>query len=190
MQLRESDASDSVGVVAGTAIVYNSRSEKLFGKFYERIRPGAFDGKIGDVALKMNFEHLGHATLGTTRAGTLRIEQRADGIGFEVDLPDTTHGRDARALLQRGDLEACSFEFGQPRWEWREIDGGETEGELVEGVLSALTLTTNPAYSETSAALRSLEAAQLGSEAIVDTRTDRPHLERELRLREAEFDLL
>lgn len=189
IEFRDAPDGKGPGTVSGFAIPYNSDSRKLFGKFIERNRPGAFDGSFGKGEMRLNFEHLGYATLGTERAGTLRVFPEADGVRFECDLPDTTHGRDTAELMKRGDLAGCSYEFGDAEWEWSERSDGETVGEVVKGTVRALTLTVNPAYPETSAGLRSLEAAQVGPEPETGTQTDAEHRERELRLAEAENEL-
>lgn len=186
IELRAAADGKGPGTVVGRAIVYNSRSEKLFGKFYERIKPGAFDRSFGQKRMRLNFEHIQHATLGTERAGTLRVNPGPEGVDFECDLPDTTFGRDAAALIERGDLAGCSFEFREAKWEWRDLDDDEVEGDVVEGTVDNLTLTVNPAYPETTTALRSLDEAKGEDEPAPNTDDGR---EARLRLAEAEQEL-
>jgi len=80
--------------------------------FQERIVPGAFSNSLSDdndiLAL---FDHDPKKVLGRTRTKTLILEDRADGLGFQVNLPDTTAGRDALALAERGDLGGASIGF-------------------------------------------------------------------------------
>lgn len=52
--------------------------------------------------------------LGRTKSGTLRLGSDSKGLPFEIDLPDTTEGRDTLALAERGDLGGCSFAFDVP----------------------------------------------------------------------------
>ena len=47
--------------------------------------------------------------LGKLSSGTLRLTEDNRGLRAEVDLPDTTVGRDVRELIQRGDITAGSF---------------------------------------------------------------------------------
>ena len=50
------------------------------------------------------FNHERGALLGRTCSGTLRLSEDGTGLRYEIDLPDTTVGRDVAALLERGDL--------------------------------------------------------------------------------------
>ena len=70
-------------------------------------------------------------------------------------MPSTTHGNDLAILVDRGDVSACSFGFkvrdGGERWELR---GAQTVRELLDVELYEITLTANPAYPDTSVAMR------------------------------------
>lgn len=103
--------------IHGTAIVYYNGDAgtecKPFGDTYERIAPGAFDDVMQrGVDVIATYDHKQGQILGRTPS-TLRLIPKAWGIDFELQLPDTTAGRDTRYLIERGDLRGCSF-TGRP----------------------------------------------------------------------------
>ena len=78
----------------------------------EIIRSGAFTNTIGvgrDILALAN--HDATQVLARTKSGTLRLAEDTRGLHFDLDLPDTTAGRDVLALAERGDLGGMSFGF-------------------------------------------------------------------------------
>jgi HK97 family phage prohead protease len=138
---------------AGYAWRYNEPSLPL--PFTERIAPGAFTRTLkskNDIRAYVN--HDDTMLLGSTRAKTLRIEDRAEGGYVEIDLPDTTAGRDIRALVSRGDITGMSFGFSTVKDSWSS-DGGERT--LLEVRLHEVSVVTAvPAYPQTTASVRNL----------------------------------
>lgn len=139
----------------GYAAIFNSEAD--LGGFVEVIRNGAFRKSLeGASNIRALYHHQGDALLGTTRGGTLKLKEDAHGLAFELALPDTTHGRDLAVLVDRGDVSGCSFGFrvadGGDRWEQR---GSSLVRELLNVDLHEVTLTHDPAYADTSVALRS-----------------------------------
>lgn len=139
----------------GYAAVFNSEAD--LGGFVEVIRNGAFRKTLaGGSNIRALFHHQGDALLGTTRGGSLKLREDAHGLAFELALPDTTHGRDLAVLVDRGDVSGASFGFrvndGGDRWEQR---GGQLVRELLDVELHEITLTHDPAYADTTVAMRS-----------------------------------
>ncbi len=155
----------SPGKLAGHAAVFDSPAD--LGDFVEVVRRGAFARSLqqpgGIVAL---FDHERRSILGRVSAGTLRLQEDARGLAFELDLPDTSTGRDLAVLVQRGDISGCSFGFvvppGGDRWERRD---GKPLRELRDVQLHEVTITPTPAYADTSVARRSLRELN-GCEAL------------------------
>lgn len=89
--------------------------ETRIGGFRERIERGAFTESLrsGRDILALA-DHDPARVLARTRSGTLRLTETADGLDFELDLPDTQPARDLIALAERGDLGGCSFGFQCP----------------------------------------------------------------------------
>lgn len=140
--------------LSGYAAVFNS--EAVLGDFVEVIRQGAFAKSLATGAnIRALYHHQGDALLGTSKSGTLQLREDGHGLAFELALPDTTHGRDLAVLVERGDVAACSFGFrvakGGDRWEQR---GAQLVRELLHVDLHEITLTHDPAYSDTTVAMR------------------------------------
>lgn len=135
--------------VTGYAAVFDSVAD--LGAFKEVIRRGAFSNalKTGSNIRALGF-HDDNALLGTTNAGTLTLREDEKGLYFDLLLPNTTHGRDIAELVARGDISGCSFGFIPVDEVWN----GELR-ELLDLELIEITLTPNPAYIDTSVALRS-----------------------------------
>ena len=141
--------------LSGYAAVFNS--EANLGDFQELIRPGAFAKSLATGSnIRALYHHDGNALLGTTKGGTLQLREDAHGLAFSLALPDTSHGRDLAILVDRGDVSGCSFGFrvapGGERWEQR---GAQLVRELLNVELSEVTLTADPAYQDTTVAMRS-----------------------------------
>ena len=153
--------SSSPGRLKGYAAVFDTPAD--LGEFVEVIKPGAFRRTLIDADVRALYDHARGDILGRTRSGTLRLQEDAKGLAFELDLPDTTLGRDLSVLVERGDVGGCSFGFrcavGGDKWESR---SGKMYRELVDVDLHEITLTAWPAYRETEVVKRSLRLAQQG----------------------------
>lgn len=163
-------------VLTGRPIVYNSWSERIGGYFKERILPGAFDEYLATepdiIACR---DHNPALLLGRTSSKTLRLRPDDDGIGVEIDPPETTYARDLIASVSRGDIRGMSFVFDCLSDAWSK-DEGTPSRDVRKAKIYEVSYVTFPAYSATDAstALRSLARFQ----------NDR--LRRQLRIREVE----
>ena len=120
------DSKNGKDVVIGHAAVFNSLSEDL-GGFREKIQPGAFDDVL-DNDVRAYFNHDPNYLLGRTSAGTLRLSVDEKGLRYELDIPNTTAGRDLKENLRNGNITQSSFAFTIGRdgdsWE-RNEDGAD-----------------------------------------------------------------
>lgn len=152
-------AEGSPGTLRGYAIVYNSLSQNL-GGFVEQVAPGAADKSIADgVRVLARYNHDDNFLLGATDSGTVRLSSDGTGVLYEVDLPNTSAGRDVAELARRGDLRNSSFAFYTIDDDW-----GFTEQDFPVRTLRAVQLVdvapvNTPAYLDTTAAVRSLAVA-------------------------------
>ena len=80
-------------------------------------------------------------------------------MAVEIDLPDTSDGRDVRELLKRGDIDGMSFGFIVTREEWDETSDPPTRT-IHSVILREVSVVSEPAYGDTSIALRGLEGAR------------------------------
>ena len=91
-----------------------------------------------------------------------------DGLVYEVDLPDTTTGRDLAALAARGDVQHSSFAFRTIRDDWGFTEQGFPLRTLLEIQLVDVAPVVQPAYLDTSSGLRALaEARHLDPGAVL-----------------------
>ena len=120
------DKKDGQDVVIGHAAVFNSLSEDL-GGFKERIEPGAFDDVL-DNDVRAYFNHDPNFLLGRVSAGTLRLGVDEKGLRYELDIPNTSVGRDLKENMKLGNITQSSFAFtlgkGGDSWE-RSEDGAD-----------------------------------------------------------------
>lgn len=169
VEVRERDGQP---VLAGYAAVFDQPSLPLGWGFVEVVRRGAFAKTLRDGAdVRCYLNHDPSLLLGRRSAGTLRLEEDSLGLRFEVDVPDTSYGRDVLALVRRGDLSQCSFAFTPIRERWRREDGQDLR-ELVEVRLYDVSVVSEPAYPQTTVSVRALLAAAGHEEAWDLTETE------------------
>ena len=170
IELRKSG--DKITAV-GYAIVYNRLSANM-GGFVEMAAPGLADKTIQEQDIRALVDHDISKIIGRSGAGTLRLESDGTGLRYEIDLPDTTVGRDIAVSLDRGDVVGSSFGFRALEDEWSETEQGFPLRTLKQIVLRDVGPVTFPAYPDASAALRSLadnsglELAEVRSLAVAN----------------------
>ena len=151
-------------VAHGVAMRYGAKSMPIRGKFREEFRSGAFARTIGQQDVHAHLEH-GGPFLGRTGSGTMRLTDTRSQLDYEIDLPDTSAGRDAANLLERGDVAGASIGFRAiPKQEtWTVDEDGMALRSVSEAQLFVVDLVTAPYYPDSTAsmAFRSL-AADLG----------------------------
>jgi hypothetical protein len=160
--------------LTGYAALFNSRSENL-GGFTEVIAPGAFKRSLNSRNdIKLLWNHDTSAVLGSTRAGTLKLVEDERGLRVEASLPNTTHGRDARELVKRGDVTGFSFGFTIPGRGGDEWNAEGTERTLKSVRLHEVSLTPFPAYTATNgtAQMRGLDKVAKRAEVDADHLAD------------------
>ncbi|MEJ7894672.1 MAG: phage major capsid protein [Solirubrobacteraceae bacterium] len=122
-------------------IPYRLESKDL-GGFREVIEPGALDdADMSDLIATR--EHDRSKLLGR-HPTTLTVEDRADGLAWSVELPQSPVGEDVRVAIERGDLRATSWRMvvGRDRWE------GDVRHVEAISELRDVTVTASPAYGD------------------------------------------
>ena len=128
----------------------------------EKVARGSFSFALGEVTegvreIKAFMEHTPGRILGRTGNNTLQLRDTEDGLLADILLPDTTDGRDALALIERGDIGmsmgfveskntvAAVGKGTEPRTDWRVLKKVD---------LREISLTPNPAYRGTRVEVR------------------------------------
>ena len=143
-------------IVGGYVVRWNKLSEEMFG-FREKVAQGAFAKSLREMKAFSFWNHNSDIVLGSTDNETLNLTEDDKGLRFELTLPDTTAGRDARTLIKRGDVKGMSFGFRTLRDEWDETDPQHVIRTLHEVRLYEVSPTAMPAYPQSSVAARSIE---------------------------------
>jgi HK97 family phage prohead protease len=148
--------------IVGTAIIFNSLSEKINNEFREIISPDAVSQElINSSDIFMLYNHNadnGVLARSNKGKGTLQININTIGVDYSFE-PSNRKGEEISNDIKNGNLTACSFAFsvapnGQ-KWENR-------NGEYIRTItkidkLYDFSVVPMPAYTQTSVSIRSLE---------------------------------
>jgi len=148
---------DGKGKFEGYAAVFNKWSEDL-GGFRERIKTGAFRNALKNSDVRALFNHDRNYVLGRSTSGTLKLKEDNKGLFISNNPPDTQWARDLMVSVNRGDITQMSFGFTVSEDEWKEDKEGRVS-RTIHGIdrLYDVSIVTEPAYPDTTVALRSLE---------------------------------
>lgn len=145
-------------VAKGYAALFNSEAD-IGGCFREIIAAGAFSETLKNSDIRALVDHDSGRVIGRSSAGTLRLKEDDKGLSVEIDLPDTTDGRDLAVSMERGDITGMSFGFIVRHDEWDETSDPPTRT-IHKVDLREVSAVAFPAYGDTEIALRSLEEAR------------------------------
>ena len=140
--------------LVGYAAVFGQ--ETRIADFSETIRAGAFAASLANQPdILALVDHDSGKVLARTKSGTLRLSEDTRGLKFEVEVPDTSLGRDILALAARSDIGGAAFGFSVP-------DGGDVwagdKRELRNVTLHEISIVQSfPAYKGTTVQARSLQ---------------------------------
>jgi len=138
----------------GYASVFNSSSEDL-GGFREFVAPGAFKRSLqARNEIKLLWNHDTSEPLASVRGGSLQLVEDNHGLKVTAKLPNTTRGRDVAELLRSKVIDSMSFGFNVIKDSWSNNGSVRT----LESVrLSEVSVVTFPAYTATTATVRSMQ---------------------------------
>lgn len=170
VQLRQADG--DLPNLVGYAAVFDVLSEPMsWGR--EKIAKGAFARSIRERAdVIATIEHEGGLNvIGRTAAGTLELREDKVGLAVEIDVPNTSAGRDVVELVKRGDLRQMSFAFRVVR---QELDdsGEELVRTLFDVDLFDVSVVAIPAYRQTSVETDSDDPPENPEDALEDDGLD------------------
>lgn len=164
----------SLGVISGTAIVFNAESRVIdeYGEtFREVILPEAVPMEfLNKQDIKLNMLHQREDTFGRCINGTegnMTISRDEKGVYFEVQVPNCDLGIRARELVKAGVYTGCSFEFFPKKYDVEERENnGIREIKVIHKELDsigAFVLAMDPAYLQTSCSVRELHEQTPGA---------------------------
>ena len=155
--------------IDGYAIVFNQWSEVLYDAvtkrfFREKINPSAVtDDLINRSDIKALVEHMRTRLLARSNKGqgTLSLSIDEHGLRYSFDAPNTADGDYAVEMVSRGDINGSSFGFSaitgkDDAWE-KQPDGIWERTVNNFRFLSDVTITADPAYTQTEVSVRSIE---------------------------------
>jgi uncharacterized protein len=127
----------------GYAATFNSPSQDL-GGYVEVLKPGCFTKTLAEDDQRAFYNHRYDHLLGRMKSGTLRLNEDATGLAFEIDLDLSIalHNSVYRSV-KRGDLDGVSFGFYATQDEWSE--DGKTNT-VLEAQLVEISPVVFPAY--------------------------------------------
>lgn len=165
IQIRSASDDEHKLHFAGRSVVYDQLSEDL-GGWQEVVKPGAATRTLaGDPDTRFLINHNADKLLARTTSGTLKLAEDDEGLNVDADMADVSYARDLAVSLERGDLSQMSFGFWVTRDEWSGNLHVVREFDLDGGDVSAVTF---PAYTQTSAELRSFAQQHLAEERGYD----------------------
>ncbi len=168
LELRAAETGDGM-TFSGYAAKYNSPSLPL--PFIERIAPGAFTRSLKSRNdIKMFVNHSDLHVLASTRSKTLRIEDRADGLFVEADLPNVSYANDLRELIAAKVVNTMSFGFSTVKDSWSD-DGQERTLQEVR-IHEVSVVTSTAAYPSTTASIRNLQVIAKRTATDVEALSD------------------
>ncbi len=139
--------------IEGYFALYESETQ-LFDGIYEIITKGAFDNTLqNDIRALWNHDTM--FVLGRNKSGTLDLKLDDKGLFATVRMPKTQYAQDLYELVQRGDVNQCSFGFNILQEDVEELASGEYRFRINEIDLHEVSVVTFPAYENTSVQARS-----------------------------------
>lgn len=176
---------------AGYAAVFNSRTSignPLRWGFYEEVAEGAFSKTLSEGDARMLIDHDSYYVVSRVSTGSLALAQDSTGLAVDSAL-DTglSYVGDLKANVRNKNITGMSFGFQVVKDDWQLVDVETTDGDTVQAELRILrevklfevSAVTFPAYTDTTAGLRAVQAALVrrGDRAAIEHRAQwRPEL--------------
>jgi hypothetical protein len=155
LSVRSGGNVEGAGTLTGYAVKFNDVTT-IGGQFEERVSETAFEGVDMSNTFAL-WNHDWNEPLG--RSGrNLNLTVDSTGIAVNLDLPNTSRGRDLAELVRAGVVGGMSFGFTVADDTWEQRDGLPLRTIDSVGELFEVTFTPIPAYPTTEVAMRSLEA--------------------------------
>lgn len=132
--------------LTGYALRWNDVSDDR-GGYRVRLLPNS--AKFADPVHAL-YSHDLSQVLGTTENGSLRLKSDEQGVKVEIDLPDTTTGRDVSTLVSKGYLRGMSFAMAQRPDGQVTTENGVRILNAAQYTVDEVTITASPSFRQTS----------------------------------------
>lgn len=156
---RASENDDAEKVIQGYFALYEQETE-LFDGVYEIISNGAFDNTLNND-IRALWNHNTQYVLGRSKNGSLQLQTDEKGLFGTITLPNTQYANDLYELVQRGDIDQCSFGFNINDEEIEELASGAYRWRIKDIELHEISVVTFPAYENTTVQARSKQIEQI-----------------------------
>ena len=166
---REEQSPDEM-IIEGYFALYESETELWEGS-YEIISKGAFDNTLNND-IRALWNHNTQFVLGRNTNNSLELKVDDKGLFGVIKLPKTQYAQDLYALVQRGDIDQCSFGFNILAEDLEELASGGYRWRINEIDLHEISVVTFPAYENTSVQARSKEVEQIKARKIEEKRNN------------------
>ena len=125
--------------------------------FYEEMAKGCFTKTLNESKdIRCLYGHDENQMLARTKNGSLRFEDRDDGLHFFFEAPNTQLGNDVLTMVRSELITGCSFGFSCVK-EKNEIRNNERYRIVTEARLYEVSLVGSPAYEDSEVHNRNLE---------------------------------
>jgi HK97 family phage prohead protease len=151
--------------IGGYVTKFNTRSVVIWD-FVEYVAKGAFRNSLKNNVIKSLWNHDSNMVIGSTKNSSLRLWEDEIGLKFELDLPNTSWGKDAYETVRTGLVDGVSFGFYVKEDEWEYLaDEGLYKRTLLDVDLFEISPTPFPAYQDSQVSSRSLDEFKAQQEA-------------------------
>lgn len=171
--------------IEGYALKFGVRSKLLcewWRSYYEVLEPGCITmDTLNKQDIRLTMFHDQKIILGRSKngSGTLNYEVDEVGVKFWAEMPSTADGDKALELVQRGDIDGCSFIYSTDeadsenavsyeRTKEKDSDGDDILIRHVKRIDNVydFTITPNPAFEQTDVTRREVERTGVSLEDV------------------------
>lgn len=136
--------------VIGYPILWNVLSTDR-GGYKVRLLPGSATFTTPTLAL---YHHDFQSVIGTTDNTTLRLTPDDIGVKCEIDLPNTSTGRDVAELIAKRYVRGMSFAMVSTPRGVKTVENGETILDVEAFAADEITITPIPAFQQTDVGVK------------------------------------
>ena len=151
-------------IIEGYFSVFEQETELWEGAF-EVISKGAFDNTLSND-IRALWNHDSKYVIGRNKANTLELKTDDRGLYARVKLPNTTYAKDLYELVQRGDVNQCSFGFNITAESYEERKDGSILWRVNSVDLHEVSVVTFPAYEGTSVEAREKQYKEIQTRKV------------------------